>query len=220
MKGIKAVWVGATLLSFSANATAFCRTGACDPEQQACKRAPVTDCSTTGAPLYWASSCVDMYVQEDGAPGEQLDWQDTANSEQAALDTWLGVDCGGGATPSLQINLMGPVACNMVEYNIDGRNANIVMLREDDWPQAPDARGDAIGKTWPSFELGGDGQLYDADIELNGFDYSFSADGSRGFDLDDVLLHEVGHLARPRSLQSAGLRDGPRLLRLRCCSQA
>lgn len=193
MQGTKAFWLGAAVLSFSANAEGFCRASACDPRQESCSRDPETDCSTRGAPLYWESSCVDIYVQQDGAPGQHLGWQDTANSVQLAIDTWLAADCGGGATPSLQVNLMGPVECDAAEYNSEGRNANIVLFREHDWPTTSDAPSDAIAKTWPSFELGGDGRLWDADIELNAFDYVFTTDGSEGRDLDDVILHELGH---------------------------
>jgi hypothetical protein len=142
--------------------------------------------------LYWASGCVDLYVQQDGAPSEGIDWQTTALSLQRALDTWLSVDCGGG-TPSLQVNVMGPIECHRVEYNQEGRNANILMFREQDWPD-PQAQK-ALALTHPRFGFKGNGTMWDADIELNAFRYDFDPDGAVGgkADLDSVIIHEVGH---------------------------
>lgn len=179
-------------LSFAGSARAFCRSTACDESKgQSCPR-DSSRCATEGAPLYWASGCVDLYVQQDGAPSEGIDWETTALSLQRALDAWLSVDCGGG-TPSLQVNVMGPIECHQVEYNAEGRNANIVMFREQDWPD-PQAQN-ALALTHPKFGFEGNGAMWDADIEINAFRYDFDPDGpvDGKADLDSVIIHEVGH---------------------------
>ncbi len=164
---------------------------ACDPTQEMCPRDAATGCLTVGEPLSWSSDCVDIYVQGDGAPSQGITWQDAQASLQRAFDAWLHTDCGG-APPSLQVNVQGPIGCHQVEYNSKAHNANISMFREQDWPY-PDAI-DAIGSTKPSFALDGPGEIWDADIELNAYEFMFSVDGvSPGEDLDSVLTHEVGH---------------------------
>jgi hypothetical protein len=157
-----------------------------------CLRDAETGCLTVGKPLAWTSGCVDIYVQGDGLPSQGIVWQDVQASLQRAFDAWLRTDCGDGASPSLRVSVKGPISCHDVEYNPKAHNANIVMFREQDWPY-PGAT-DAIGSTKPSFALDGPGEIWDADIELNAFEFSFSVDGvSAGEDLDSVLTHEVGH---------------------------
>lgn len=182
---------GAAFSTWSGTAAAFCRSTACDPTQESCRRDPNTNCLTQGKPLFWASACVDLYVQADGAPSQGITWQDTQASLQSAVDTWLHTDCGGAA-PSLQVNVLGPITCHNVEYNSQAHNANIVMFREDAWPA--DDSADAIGSTKPSFAFQGPGEIWDADIALNAFQFKFSTDGSSDSnDLQAVLTHEVGH---------------------------
>ena len=178
-------------LGFARSASAFCRSTACDETQQTCPR-DEGSCLSEGEPLYWASGCVDVYVQKDGAPSEGIDWETTATSLQRAFDTWLGTDCDG-APPSLQVNVMGPIECHRTEYNSEGRNANIVMFREQDWPYQ--GSGNALALTRPRFKLNGPGDIYDADIEINSYGYDFDVSGERSdkADLDSVLTHEVGH---------------------------
>lgn len=181
----------ALTLGFGRSASAFCRSTACDETKQSCPR-DADGCPTAGRPLSWASGCVDIYVQQDGSPSEGLDWETTATSLQRAFDTWLGTDCDG-APPSLQVNVMGPIECHRAEYNSEGRNANIVMFREQDWPYPGSL--DALALTRPMFALNGPGDIYDADIEINAYGYDFDATGAGAgkADLDSVLTHEVGH---------------------------
>ena len=144
-----------------------------------------------GNPVVWQSGCVDLYVQEDGAPSQGIDWKTTEASVQRAVDTWLGADCGG-QPPSLTVNVVGSIHCHTWQYNSQAHNANIVMFR-----RRLAVRGrcpDSIGLTHSSFERDGDGSIWDSDIELNAFQFTFSVDGTApGDDLDSVLTHEVGH---------------------------
>jgi hypothetical protein len=182
----------ALTFAFAGSAQAFCRSKACDDTQMTCPRDPHTDCVVPGSPLNWASGCVDIYVQQDGAPSEGIDADTTMLSLQRAFDAWLGTDCDG-APPSLQVNVMGTIECGTAEYNSKGRNANIVTFREQDWPY-PGSQ-DALALTHPMFQLDGNGAIYDSDIEINAFGYDFDptgADPSKA-DLDSVLTHEVGH---------------------------
>jgi len=177
-----------TLLLSSA-AFGFCRTTTCDPGKDACE----TDgdlCLTTGFPLAWRSSCVRVGVHELGAPNSGLSFDDIALVVQQAFGSWMQVDCGNGE-PSIDVQTLGPVACGVSEYNQKKGNANIVLVREDGWPYV--GASNAIGLTTTRFDTES-GDLWDADVELNGVYGGLSVgDPVQGDDLLSVLTHEAGH---------------------------
>ena len=102
----------------------------------------------------------------------------------------MRADCGGDA-PSIDVRMIGPIACGLSEYNQKASNANVVIFREDDWPFV--GAENAIGLTTTRFDKG-TGELWDADIELNAFSETLSiGDPVSGADLLSVLTHEAGH---------------------------
>jgi hypothetical protein len=173
-------------------AHAFCGATSCnksDPNQHCTFDAE--QCETSGFPLSWASSCVTFNVQKDAAASERIDYDAFNSSVQRAFAVWSNVRCEGGEAPSLDIELTGPVSCDVSEYNPTRSNANIVMFREESWPYA--GSEDALGITRLRFDPD-NGELWDADIEINAVDGDFSVGTPvTAVDLDSVLTHEAGH---------------------------
>lgn len=174
------------------SAFAFCRTTTCDPNDpsEKCERDPATGCLLTGLPLAWRSSCVTVGVQQLGSPKSGFSYDDVASVVEQAFGSWMHANCGGGG-PSIDVKLIGPVECGVSEYNQKRANANIVVFREDEWPYVGAAN--AIGLTTTRFDTK-TGELWDADVELNGATQSLSiGDPITGDDLLSVLTHEAGH---------------------------
>jgi Matrixin len=184
------VLAAAAVFLGSASASAYCRTTTCDPNKpaDACELDGL--CVVTGIPLAWASSCVTVAVHDLGSPRNGLSYEDVAGVVEEAFVTWQGAKCKGGP-PSITVNMLGPVECGVSQYNPSKSNANIVLFREDDWPY-PGATN-AIGLTTTRFSKK-TGELWDADIELNGMGASLTiGDPIQGDDLLSVLTHEAGH---------------------------
>ena len=172
-------------------AHAFCRTTTCDPSKpvEHCQL-DADQCGVTGNTLGWRSSCVTVGVQQLGSPHNGLGYDDVAPLVEQAFGAWMQADCGGGK-PSIDVQLLGPIECGISQYNPDRGNANIVLFREDDWPYVGAAN--AIGLTTTRFDKK-TGDLWDADIELNGVGATLSiGDPITGDDLLSVLTHEAGH---------------------------
>jgi hypothetical protein len=179
-------------LTSSVPALAFCRTTTCDPNdpKQGCE-IDADGCVVSGKPLGWRSSCVTVGVHELGSPRSGFSYEDVAGIVEQAFGAWMGARCPGSGAPSIDVKLIGPVECGVSEYNGDRGNANIVLFREDEWPYAGAAN--AIGLTTTRFDTK-TGDLWDADIELNGTTQSLSiGDPITGDDLLSVLTHEAGH---------------------------
>jgi len=173
------------------SAQAFCRTTTCDPNKVAdhCQL-DRNACVVTGKLLGWRSSCVTVGVQRMGSPRNGFSFDDIAPVVEEAFAAWMQADCGSG-TPSIDVQLIGPVECGVSEYNSEVGNANIVLFREDEWPYLGAAN--AIGLTTTRFDTK-NGDLWDADIELNGVGAQLSiGDPIEGDDLLSVLTHEAGH---------------------------
>lgn len=180
-----------SMVAAAPSALAFCRTTTCDPND-ASERCEIDakGCVTSGFPLAWRSSCVAVGVQKLGSPIRGFSYDDVAGVVEQAFGTWMNAKCGA-SHPSIHVEMAGPIECGLSEYNSKVGNANIVLFREDEWPYAGAAN--AIGLTTTRFDLK-TGDLWDADIELNGVDAQLSiGDPITGYDLLSVLTHESGH---------------------------
>ena len=182
--------LGAATLALAHHGSAFCRATTCDPATVACAR-DSQSCLTTGAPLFWASSCLQVYVQANGAPKQGISFATAKESVSRAFNTWLSADCGGAA-PLIDVQVLGPITCDTAEFNKTKKNANIVLFREDEWPYV--GAEDALGFTHLTFNAN-TGELWDADLEINAALYRFSVgDPVTDNDLDSMLTHEAGHM--------------------------
>lgn len=173
------------------SARAYCRTTTCDPSKVASHcELDANRCVVSGKLLGWRSSCVTIGVQQMGSPNNGLSFEDIAPVVEQAFESWMQADCGDGK-PSIEVNLLGPVECGVSEYNSEVGNANIVLFRENEWPFVGAAN--AVGLTTTRFDTK-NGDLWDADIELNGIGAQLSiGDPIEGDDLLSVLTHEAGH---------------------------
>ena len=169
----------------------FCRTTTCDPNKPADQcQLDSNQCVVTGKQLGWRSSCVTVGVHQLGSPRNGLSYDDVAPIVEQAFAVWMQADCGAG-TPSINVQMLGPLECGVSEYNSEVANANIVLFREGSWPYVGAAN--AIGLTTTRFDTK-TGDLWDADIELNGTGATLSiGDPIAGDDLLSVLTHEAGH---------------------------
>jgi len=177
----------AVVVAHPAPASAFCRTSVCnDATNEVCMPMVAGNC---GIPLAWPSPCVGYSIQEGAS--EQLSLEQTEAIFAQSFAAWTEADCGGGATPRIQVSYAGPVACDQHEYNQDKGNANIMVYRDDGWPHA--GADSTLALTTVTYNLD-DGAIYDADMELNSAEVQFTT-GDVGvvFDLQSIVTHEAGH---------------------------
>lgn len=162
----------------------------------------VTD--DTHMPLYWA---VPRATLELARPPESFsvtiaDFQEAA---QAAANTWSYPQLEGSAV-ELDIS---PTIVDSQTAGRDGHNR--VVIRTGMWCRDPilmtrchDASQIAVTEVWSRSNPGGynDGEILEADIEINNVDYTWSVIPSGGgdtrdfvndYDLASALTHEMGH---------------------------
>jgi hypothetical protein len=197
MRSAPAIAAAVALLLLEQAAAAYCRSAACSPQGtddstqgQVCNPPADGDC---GIELQWRQPCVSFDVAE--AASNQVDYAAADAALTAAFATWQGLDCGGG-TPGIQVFDFGPVSCAVVEYNQHGGNANVLVFRDDVWPHDTGGGGvDTLALTTVTYDVD-KGDIYDADIEVNTADNTFSTTDTPGptdADLLSVLTHETGH---------------------------
>lgn len=156
----------------------------------------------SGAPLYWAHSCVQIGYAFEGTtaiPGDE---------ELAEIERILGIWNTAIASCSHQnFTSLGPV-----DLETNGRDfVTIVKFRDVEWCR-PAAGGKdaychshaAAGVTTVVFvddpDDARDGEIVDADIELNNIDFAIAMNGVSGgsatcqADLANTLVHELGHV--------------------------
>ncbi|HTJ81942.1 MAG TPA: matrixin family metalloprotease [Polyangiaceae bacterium] len=182
-----AVLVGLAALAWSSAASAYCYTTTCDGVP-ICDGPPV---EVDGCiPLHWKTGCAGITVFSGGSPKLGLSANTTRVIADLAFDTWKGLDCGGGP-PGFQVIDMGEAECELVQYNKDAGNANVIIFRDDAWPN-PETDNN-IALTTTTFDPD-TGELLDADIELNSATYDLTvSDEAVDYDLLSVLTHEGGH---------------------------
>jgi hypothetical protein len=185
--------VGALVLAFATNASAFCRTTTCGPGE--CTPSPsCVYCLEGGKPLFWASGCMSFSVQQEGSLKQGINPQVTQELVSGAFLKWMSAGCGGGLTPGLHISKTEFVECREQEYNQDDKNANIWLFRDDVWPYANS--GNTLALTTITFNVD-TGEIYDADVEINSSDPANTklTVGNQGVesDLDSIVTHEAGH---------------------------
>ncbi len=110
-----------------------------------------------------------------------------------AFAAWEQADCGGETTPRMVVHNLGRVLCDQAEYNQSGGNANLVIVRDGEWPYA--GQGKTLALTIVTYSID-DGEIYDTDLEVNGGPDVALTTGDTGvsYDLLSILTHETGHM--------------------------
>jgi MYXO-CTERM domain-containing protein len=175
------------------DAHGYCRTSSCKTaggEFYAGQHCVPTSVSNCGTPLSWASKCIGFSVQQDASA--QIDLASAEALMEQAFAAWETADCGGAA-PSIGAQNLGPVACTQTEYNIEQGNANTVVFRDAEWPYT--GQGQTLALTTVTYDLD-TGEIYDADLEVNGTSEVQLTTGDTGvvYDLPSILTHEAGHM--------------------------
>lgn len=186
-------FVAASSLAFalvlvSLHAAAFCRSTTCRGEK--CE----TDdqgCPSTGAKLYWPTSCVSFSFQKNGT--QNLDLLQTKAAVTRAFQHWAELPCTGGGTASITFTQTEDVACKKSQYNANAPNVNVVLFQDTDWTY----RGidGTLAKTSVTYN-DQTGEIYDADIEVNSDNNPLTlVDPPKTvkYDLEAIMTHEAGH---------------------------
>jgi hypothetical protein len=142
--------------------------------------------------VYWKDLCVGYSLQKDASKQVTLD-QATQTAAQA-FAAWSGVRCGAGGASITAVD-EGPVDCALVQYSDDQPNQHVIIFRDDAWPY--DDSSNTLGLTTITFDVT-DGEIFDADMEINSHDYPLVVDGTGdvdagGYDLLSIMTHEAGH---------------------------
>jgi hypothetical protein len=159
-------------------------------------RAYVDTRTSSGTAVRWQVRCIAMSPDARGdQSGDSITNDDITSSLQAAIDTW---NTSLQTCSAMQLSL-NP-ATQVLGVVSDGRPA--VVFTSDNWSH--DAAAIAVTTVWYANHAGDptDGQISDADIELNAVNYTFTTTPTTAVarpntsvaDLQNTLTHELGHV--------------------------
>lgn len=169
-------------------ALAYCRTASCEGGETGARCVPAlpTDC---GVELFWKNPCVGFSMQEDAS--SQVPLALATEIFEQAFQTWANADCGNGTHPQISAVNLGSVECNAHEYNKKAGNANVILFQDTTWPHV--GGGSTLALTTVTYNVD-TGEIYDADMELNSANVSFTTDDKIvKYDLASIAAHETGH---------------------------
>lgn len=204
MKGRRRVGLGllaaACGLVSAREAAAYCRTRTCEFRSPAeCPIDTRTGCSQEGEFVYWKSGCISYAVQRDGSRAERISADQVAALLDEGFGVWSDVRCPQGGSPALSTARQGLIACDQVEFNCmaGDQNSNLVMFRDRFGSGDSALQPGVIALTTVTANLV-NGEIFDADIEINSRDEDFYIDtpaaSGDSRDLRGVINHELGHL--------------------------
>ncbi len=190
-------------LSVSRDARAWCRT------TTALGFVPTAEkpCDDAGRPLFWSTRCVGFSVQRDASRWISL--TTTRAVAQKAFDAWKDASCPADPVactgpfdrgrPSIEVQDVGPVSCDCVEYNGKVGNANVITFRDAAWVEcdgSPKPNADTtLALTTVTFNTE-TGEIYDADMEVNTANNPITTEDPPSlvlYDFQSILTHEAGH---------------------------
>jgi hypothetical protein len=181
----------AVVVSFAANAGAFCRSTSCRAKGKVECPTDSDGCVTEGAKLWWPSSCVMYACNKLGT--QDLDPADTRAVIAKCFEAWTEVKCPDGTTSNMRFEERDPISCKKSQYNKSAPNVNVVLFQDDNW----NYRGvdGTLAKTSVTYN-DDTGEIYDADIEVNTANNTVTITDDPAkveYDLQAILTHEVGH---------------------------
>ncbi len=186
--------LGIGLVAWSPPASAFCRTTT--SRTPADYDPSISGCWPKGFPLYWVNACVGYDIEQSAS--KQISYDTAATDIALAFTRWTSTTCAsathGVGRVSIDVRDLGPVACNEVQYNnVGGPNQHVIIFRDDDWPY--DDTSNTLALTTVTYDPS-TGQIYDADMEINTYQYTLSTTPEvppGGYDFLAIVTHETGH---------------------------
>jgi hypothetical protein len=158
--------------------------------------------SKNNSPIRWSGNCA--YVTTDSAFTPDVSSDDLIATVDAAVTTWNSTGCS-----YFTLNLDPPEAGGsaIMERPI---GKNFIVFRQDEWCP-PDDREPCYDSSATALTTvfyidkpsdSHNGQILDADIELNDVNFAFTVDDTRPpnaggrtvADIQNTLTHELGHL--------------------------
>lgn len=162
----------------SSQAIAWEQTQTCDNREIACN-------GNKPMPVQWTNPCISYYLNENGT--KQMKFADVQAAVKKSIAAWNQPN-----RSSLQLHYSGLTNEDRVGYNpYISLNANIIVFRDDKWTESK-----AIMALTSVTHNAINGEIYDADIEVNTATYKFGIvekAGKNVVDLQNTLTHEVGH---------------------------
>lgn len=144
---------------------------------------PVT--TKDGTPVTWTHRCVEVWTHTDLV--SELTADEVYSALEQSLAEWSGVDCSwieGVARGFTCFDHVGLASWPGPQNELLTRDTEGTWLH----PQR------VVALTSLSYDPR-DGEINDADVELNGEDYRFAIDGTlTSYDLQQTLTHELGHV--------------------------
>ena len=151
-----------------------------------------TTTNKSGKPVsWWNSNCILVRVSAKGSD-DLSDGSDVAAVKQATRNWHAAVE----QCSYLRFVFEEPDSPDpQVGHSLERPNENVIVWVEEGWEHELDAAGittvtfvDAPGSTL-------DGQILDADMELNGEFFTFATNGDRrSADVESTVTHELGHM--------------------------
>jgi MYXO-CTERM domain-containing protein len=148
--------------------------------------------TTSGVAIAWPRRCIPFHVNNRGSDNVTLGKVETAARKSFAA--WEQVGCS-----DLELTYQGQTNVEFVGYSPSAQNANMLVFQEDEWPH----QSKIIALTTVTFcsapsgePCDAAGKVLDADIEMNGVDFIFSASPLPGmvqYDIQNTVTHEAGH---------------------------
>jgi hypothetical protein len=130
-------------------------------------------------------------------PSKQVSFDDAQTGMLTAFAQWTNATCptdgGVSSKASIDVRFLGPVACDKVQYNQSGGNANVIMFDDNGWPH--NDSNNTLGLTTVTYNVK-TGELYDADMEINTSQVTLTVNGDvpqDGYDFLSIVTHESGH---------------------------
>lgn len=143
----------------------------------------------SGVPLRWMhSNCV--YLRANKTGNADIDDGSDIAAIESAVERWHSAtaDCS-----YMRLNLQEPSDAKPA-YDNDGPNESVIYWVDSDWQHDDKAAGLTILFFVDDDTSSQDGRILDADIELNG-QFAFSTSGAaRATDVENTVVHELGHL--------------------------
>lgn len=151
-----------------------------------------------GTPVAWVRSCVFLLAAPGTCPDvpEEAVWQ----AIQSSVRAWN--DAAASCNASIVFELDETDEVPEPGFDPEGPNENVIVWLRDHWGSGEiDYDPAAVALTTLTYvtdpDADNDGEILDADIELNGVYQRFQTDGNwkpGAYDVANTLTHELGHV--------------------------